>query len=115
MRDDFDTAKRAADIAAYGDALDATRAKYDDIFAAQLAYKRGLKEVKEALDVGAISEEVYRRRLDEKKAAFIAVMREMGRVSAPERAFNQAFDEATAQNATFNSQADANSREIARP
>lgn len=114
VRDDFDTAKRAADIAAYGDALDATRAKYDDIFAAQLAYKRGLKEVKEALDVGAISEEVYKRRLDEKKAAFVEVMREMGRVSAPERAFNQAFDEATAQNAAFNSQEDANSREIAR-
>lgn len=113
VRDDFAADKRAADIAAYGDALDATRAKYDDLFAAQLAYKRGLKEVKEALDVGAISEEVYSKRLEETKAAFVEVMREMGRVSAPERAFNRAFDEATVQNVAFNSQADANSREVA--
>ena len=102
VRDDFDATERAADIAAYGAALDTVRSKYDPLFAAQAAYKRDLAEVKAAVDAGAISEATYAKRLQERKAAFAETMRGMGRISAPERDFNSAFDAAAAENDRFN-------------
>lgn len=96
--DAFDAKARAQDIAAYGAALDAAQAEYDGLFAAQNDYTTGLQELKRALDVGAISEDVYTKRLYEKKAAFADVMREMGRISPNERKFNSDFDAATAEN-----------------
>jgi hypothetical protein len=49
-----DYAKRAGDIAAYGAALDATRAKFNPVFAAAQQYREALAEVSTALKTGAI-------------------------------------------------------------
>ena len=48
-------ANRAADIEAYGQALDALRAKYNPIYAASKRYEAELADLNDALKVGAIS------------------------------------------------------------
>jgi len=50
-----DYAKRAADITAYGNALDQLRTKYNPVFAASKAYEQELNELNRALSLGAIT------------------------------------------------------------
>lgn len=61
VRDDFNSAGRAADIAAYGKALDETRAKFDPLFAAELRHKRTLEEINAATRTGALTQEQANR------------------------------------------------------
>lgn len=49
---DSDNAKRAADISAHGAALDATRAKFSPLFAAQNQYRTALQEIAAAEKAG---------------------------------------------------------------
>ena len=51
--------QRAADVAAYGASLDALRAKYNPLFAAELAHVRNLGEIDRALKVGALTEKEH--------------------------------------------------------
>lgn len=53
---DNDYKARQADIDAYGASLDALRAKYNPVFAAEQQHLTRLKEIDQALKVGAISE-----------------------------------------------------------
>jgi len=50
-----DSAQRASDVAAYGEALDALRAKYNPLFAAQQQYRASLQEIGNAERVGALA------------------------------------------------------------
>jgi chromosome segregation ATPase len=50
-----DYAARAADIAAYGNALDQVRAKFNPVFAASKQYEAELNEISEAEKVGALT------------------------------------------------------------
>ena len=49
------TPNRAADVAAYGAAMDALRAKHSPLFAAQRQYKSQLDEIRQAEKVGALT------------------------------------------------------------
>lgn len=53
--DDATYRQRAADISAYGAALDQLRARYDPLFAAQLKYQAAIEAINQAERVGAIS------------------------------------------------------------
>lgn len=77
VRTDFGTDARGEDIAAYGAALDAVRAKYDPLFAAQQRYRASLTDLRDARKVGAIDETVYAARLAETKQAFAEQIRVM--------------------------------------
>lgn len=55
VRTDFDTAARAADIAAYGAALDAVREKFVPLFALSQQLARSQEEISQAQRTGAIS------------------------------------------------------------
>lgn len=56
VRGGSDTAARAADIAAYGEALDDLRARFVPLFAAERQHRQTIMEINEAAKVGAISE-----------------------------------------------------------
>lgn len=66
------TVDRGADVAAYGQQLDALRAKYNPLFAAGQAYKAQLVEIGQAARVGAISEAERAVALARTKEAFAA-------------------------------------------
>ncbi len=51
--------QRALDVAAYGASLDNLRARYNPLFAAELAHIRNLAEIDRALKVGAIGEDEH--------------------------------------------------------
>ncbi|MES5483570.1 phage tail length tape measure family protein [Bradyrhizobium sp. INPA03-11B] len=53
---DVNSAARAADVTAYGKALDDLRAKYNPLFAAGQQYKATLTEINQAVKVGALTE-----------------------------------------------------------
>lgn len=55
VRDDFGSAGRAEDIAAYGRALDAMRAQYNPLFAAEQRHEANLAGIQRAHQLGAIS------------------------------------------------------------
>lgn len=55
VRTDFNTAERAADIAAYGAALDAVREKFVPLFALSQQLARSQEEISQAQRTGAIS------------------------------------------------------------
>lgn len=57
IQDDTDYKARAADIAAYGKALDAARASINPLFAAQQQYEARLKEIDAAVATGAAAED----------------------------------------------------------
>lgn len=61
---------RSQDIKAYGDQLDALRAKYNPLFAAQQQYTKTLSEINQAARVGAISEKERAAALAKTKSAF---------------------------------------------
>lgn len=67
---DFGGAKRAADIAVYGAAMDDLRAKYNPLFAAGRSYKAQLDEIRQAERVGALSKAEAATAIDRTKAAF---------------------------------------------
>ncbi|WP_029002721.1 phage tail length tape measure family protein [Azorhizobium doebereinerae] len=96
VRDDFDSKKREADIAAYGQALNATRAEFDPLFAAQLKYRGQLDRLSSALRSGGIDQQVYSARLKETKAAFVETMASMDRISASTRSAREAAAQAAA-------------------
>ncbi|MFG1371485.1 phage tail length tape measure family protein [Xanthobacter oligotrophicus] len=56
VRSAGDAAGRAADIAAYGEALDDLRAKFNPLFAAERQHRQAIEEIAEAARIGAISE-----------------------------------------------------------
>jgi CHAD domain-containing protein len=58
IQDDTNYKARAADIEAYGQALDHARAKIDPLFAAEQQYKAKLQEIAAALATGAAEEDV---------------------------------------------------------
>jgi hypothetical protein len=71
VNDNFGGAGRGADIQAYGQALDDTRARFVPLFAAQRAYKAELNDLNHAYASGAIpSEREYRDALQRTKDAF---------------------------------------------
>ncbi len=98
IRDDFGSEKRAADILAYGEALDATRAKYDTAFAAQREYDQFVAQAKADLAAGAISEDAYRAAIEKRTIAMQAA-------SAAQEAANRAAraEAATSAQARINS------------
>ncbi len=55
VKSDFGGAERAADIAAYGKALDDLRARYNPLFAAEQAHREQLEGIAAAQRLGAIS------------------------------------------------------------
>jgi hypothetical protein len=65
-------ASRAADIAAYGKALDDLRAKFNPLFAAGRQYRETLAEINQAAKVGAISETERASAITRTKDAFAA-------------------------------------------
>lgn len=62
---------RAADIDAYGAQLDALRAKYNPLFAAQQQYLKSLSEINQAAKVGALTEKERVAAIDKTKSAFV--------------------------------------------
>lgn len=72
VRDDFAGAGRAADIAAYGAALDDLRAKYSPLYAAGRTYKATLDEIRQAEKLGAISAREAATQIERVKTAFAA-------------------------------------------
>lgn len=68
-------AARGADVAAYGANLDALRAKYNPLFAAQVRYKAELADLSNALKVGAISQTEYDAALARTKLGFAGQVR----------------------------------------
>ncbi|HQS08716.1 MAG: hypothetical protein B7Y12_02195 [Rhizobiales bacterium 24-66-13] len=70
VRTDFGTDARDADITAYGAQLDALRAKYSPLYAAQREYIATLKEVRSAEKAGALSAAEAARAVDGAKASF---------------------------------------------
>ena len=71
------TASRAADINAYGQALDSLRAKYNPLYAAQQQYRAQLGEINQALKVGALSEQEHAQAIAATKTAFAAQVQAM--------------------------------------
>ena len=67
---DIDYKARAADIAAYGDELDAVRAKYDPVFRASKQYEGALNDISTAQKTGAISASVAEAATTRVNAAF---------------------------------------------
>ncbi|WP_158669507.1 phage tail length tape measure family protein [Bradyrhizobium guangdongense] len=65
------SAARAADVVAYGKALDDLKAKYNPLFAAGQSYKATLAEINQALKVGAISEAERAAAITDTKVAFV--------------------------------------------
>lgn len=65
------SAVRAADVVAYGKALDDLKAKYNPLFAAGQSYKATLAEINQALKVGAISEAERAAAIMDTKVAFV--------------------------------------------
>jgi len=72
---------RAADIEAYGSQLDALRAKYNPLFAAQQQYVQSLNEINRAAKVGALSEKERVAAIDKTKASFAAQVKNIRGVS----------------------------------
>lgn len=67
-----DYARRAADIDAYGNALDQLRAKYNPVFAASKAYERELGELSNAQRLGALTADEHGRALEALNARYAA-------------------------------------------
>lgn len=65
------SAVRAADVVAYGKALDDLKAKYNPLFAAGQSYKATLAEINQALKVGAITESERAAAIMDTKVAFV--------------------------------------------
>ncbi|MDX3971172.1 MAG: phage tail length tape measure family protein [Bradyrhizobium sp.] len=65
------SAARAADVVAYGKALDDLKAKYNPLFAAGQSYKATLAEINQALKVGAITEAERAAAIMDTKVAFV--------------------------------------------
>lgn len=70
VRDDFGTAARAADIAAYGQELDRLQQKYAPLAAAQSLYERQIEEIAQAQKVGALTAEQAATALAVNKAGY---------------------------------------------
>lgn len=70
MRDDFDTAKRAADIAAVGQEIDRLRGKYVPLYEIQRQYKATLQELNSAAIKVALSEGERAAAIQRTKDAF---------------------------------------------
>ncbi len=70
MLDDAGTSRRAADISAYGEALDDLRAKYNPLFAAERERERSLAAISQALRLGAISEDEHAQAVMRTDAAY---------------------------------------------
>ncbi|PZU43936.1 MAG: hypothetical protein DI566_13535 [Microbacterium sp.] len=82
VQTDFGGDARAADIAAYGRELDAARAKFSPLFAAQQTYKTQLAEIRQAHKLGAIDAKEMAAAIDRTKAAFARQVRDMNAVRA---------------------------------
>ncbi|MHB2205074.1 phage tail length tape measure family protein [Methylobacterium sp. CM6257] len=76
---------RAGDIEAYGRSLSQLQAKYDPLYRAQQSYIAGLRDLRDTLAVGAISQDVYTKRLEEQKAAFAEQVNALGNYSRAQR------------------------------
>jgi trimeric autotransporter adhesin len=72
------TAQRAADVAAYGNALDDLRAKYNPVFAASRQYETELAGVSDALAKGAITSDEAAAATERVTAAYAAANQPLG-------------------------------------
>jgi hypothetical protein len=73
---------RGADIAAYGQQLDALRAKYNPLYAVITSYKSAVADIREAHKVGAISADEMTEALNrQRRAALAAIDATKGRMS----------------------------------
>lgn len=70
VRTDFNASARAADVEAYGAALDQLRAKLNPTFAMSKQYEASINEINMALKVGAISEHEHAAALENARIAF---------------------------------------------
>ena len=70
VKDNFGYDNRAADIEAYGNALNALRGRFNPLFQAQLQYRTYLHDIDEALATGAINENEHNGALERGRAAF---------------------------------------------
>ncbi|WP_026363010.1 phage tail length tape measure family protein [Methylopila sp. M107] len=72
VRDDFGTAGREADVAAWVKSRDDMRAKFDPMFAVQRTYVANLREIREAERLGVLSSNMATAAIDRQKAAYAA-------------------------------------------
>ncbi len=72
VKTDFGTAGRSQDIEAYGRELDSLRAKYNPLFAANRQYYDAVRDINEAVKVGAISEKERATAMDRAKNVYLA-------------------------------------------
>jgi hypothetical protein len=77
-----DTARRAADIAAYGRGLDDLRAKFDPLFAAERQHAEYVQKANTAFKVGAIDQDVLGAALARENKAFEAQVAAIRNASA---------------------------------
>ncbi|RXF75083.1 phage tail length tape measure family protein [Hansschlegelia zhihuaiae] len=81
VRTDFGGAQRGEDVAAFGRELDAVRAKYNPVFAAQQQYLGQLREIREAQRLGALSADEATAAITRTKNAFAAQVRDQRTVA----------------------------------
>lgn len=81
VRTEFSRSSRAADIEAYGKALDDVRAKHNPLFAAQRTYLAQLAEIRQAGKVGALSQAEMAAAISRTKATFVDQVQVMRRAS----------------------------------
>jgi ribosomal protein S4E len=84
-----DSAARAADVEAYGQALDRLQAKFDPMFAATQRYRSTLAEINDALRVGAISSEAATAARLKETAAYNGQVAAMERIAQVQKAVAQ--------------------------
>jgi len=84
VRDNFDTARRGADVAAYGAELDRLRAKYNPLFSVIRQYRSEISDVREANRLGAISQDEMTAAINRQRtAALQAIDALKGRAGVP--------------------------------
>lgn len=88
--DPFANIGRAADIDAYGKAMDDLRAKYNPLFAAGQEYKATLQGINDALKVGAITQDEANDAVTNTKVAFVQQVEAIKGTNAQYVAFNNA-------------------------
>ena len=84
-----DSSARAGDIEAYGRALDATRARFDPLFAAQRTYLNQLKLIKDAHQSGAITLDIYNQNIAQTKSLFAQQVQQLSAVTGAHKLNNQ--------------------------
>jgi lambda family phage tail tape measure protein len=90
VRSDFAGMGRSADIEAYGRQLDALRAKFDPLFAAQQQYKTKIDEITQAERLGAITATLAIQARVQETASFNGLVSALNNAANARKAYAQA-------------------------